>query len=340
MEVLVEHVAHDLDQQIGFAVQQSGSLGGLDDLADRRPLRGEAVHVERELLIGGTLGRSAHDDTRIVGEHLFENLLESRPLGVRELAADAIHRPVGNVDEIPARQRDLARETGSLVPDWVLGDLHEHLVARLQRELDAARLALALGRILRGRFPVDLARVQHGVAPTSDVDEGSLHARKHVLHLAEVDVADEARLLRLSDIVLDEHAVLENGDLNAACFRSNDHRAVDALTSGEKLRLGDDGATTTGVAPIATALLLCLETGRAAHSLRLVARLGLSARCTHLDDGVGRGAAALAVTVLLPGSTACPATHRGRLVGQVVVVAVLPALAWLETRKVGGLKEK
>ena len=120
--------------------------------------------------------------------------------------------PFGHVHEVAAGQRDLAREAGALVADRVLRDLHEDLVARLQRELDAARLVLLA--VLGGGLPVDLAGVEHGVAAATDVDERGLHARQHVLHAAEVDVADERRVLVARDVVLDEHAVLEHADLD------------------------------------------------------------------------------------------------------------------------------
>ena len=58
---------------------------------------------------------------------------------------------------------------------------------------------------------------------------------------AEVDVADEARLLRAGDVVLDEHVVLEHGDLTRSCLL-HDHGAVDGLAAGEELALGHDGA--------------------------------------------------------------------------------------------------
>ena len=220
----------------------------------------------------------------VVGQHLLEDLLQARALGVGELAADAVHRAVRHVHEVAAGQRDLAREAGALVADRVLRDLHEHAVARLQRELDAAGLVLLA--VLGGGVPVDLARVEHGVAAAADVDEGGLHARQHVLHAAEVDVADERRVLVAGDVVLDEHAVLEHADLDAAALLAHDHRAVDRLAAGEELGLGDHRAATTGVATVAAALLLRLESRRALDLLRLGDELGL-AGLAHLDDGVG-----------------------------------------------------
>ena len=99
--------------------------------------------------------------------------------------------PLGHVDQVAARQRDLAGQPGALVADRVLGDLHEHRVAGLQRVLDAPGLAVEAGGV-----PVDLAGVEHGVAALADVDERRLHGRQHVLHLAEVDVADQDEAAR------------------------------------------------------------------------------------------------------------------------------------------------
>ena len=142
-----------------------------------------------------------------------EDRLEARALGVGQLAADAGHGALGHVHQVPAGQRDLAREPGALVADRVLGDLDQHGVARLQRVLDPARLALEAGGV-----PVDLARVQHGVAALADVDERGLHGGQHVLDPAEVHVAGHRRLRLLRDVVLHEHAVLEHADLRAAAL--------------------------------------------------------------------------------------------------------------------------
>ena len=92
---------------------------------------------------------------------------------------------------------------------------------------------------------------------------------QHVLHATEVDVADERRVLVAGDVVLDEHAVFEHADLDPAVLRTDDHDAVDGFAAGEELGLGHDRATTTGIAAVATALLLRLEAGGALDALRL-----------------------------------------------------------------------
>ena len=126
---------------------------------------------------------------------------------------------------------------------------------------------------------------------------------QHVLHAAEVHVADERRVLVACDVVLDEHVVFEHGDLDAAVLGADDHLAVDGLAAREELRLGDDGTAAAGLATVAAALLLRLESGGALDALRLGDELdGALARLLRLgrartprpealrcDDGCGGG---------------------------------------------------
>ena len=260
LEVFVEDIPHDLDQKVRFAVQEGRGLHGVNLLRDRCPLRGESVDVECELLVGGTLGRGAHDDTDVLGQNLLEDLLQAGPLGVGQLAADAVHRAVRHVDQVAAGQRHLAGQARTLVADRVLGDLHEHLVTRLERELDAAGLTTVTGVLGRG-LPVDLTGVEHCVAAASDVDEGGFHARQHVLHLAEVDVADQGGVLVLGDIVLDQHGVFQHSDLDFVVLGTHDHHPVDGFAAGEELGLRDHRAATAGIAAVAATLLLRFEAG-------------------------------------------------------------------------------
>src|SRR5690606_35021155 len=176
LEVFVEDIAHDLDEQIGLRVEHRGRVALLDLLLDVLPLLSEVLHVARELLLRRALRRRAYDDAGVLGQHLLEDLLETRALGVRQLARDAVHGSAGHVDQVAAGQRDLARQASALVAHGILRDLHEDLVTLLEGELDATRLVARLDRI-----PVDLARVEHGVAAAADVDGRGLHPRKHVL---------------------------------------------------------------------------------------------------------------------------------------------------------------
>ncbi|MDQ1122049.1 hypothetical protein QE412_000622 [Microbacterium trichothecenolyticum] len=296
-------------------MQEGGSLDRLDLAGDVLPLRGEALHVEGQLLLGGALGGGAHDDARRLGQHLFQDLLQTRTLGVGELARDAVHRAVGHVHEVTARQRDLARQTRTLVTHRVFRHLDEHAVARLEGELDAARLVVRLDAV-----PVDLAGVQHGVTAATDVDEGRLHAGQHVLHTTEVHVADQRRVLVAGDVVLDQHVVFEHRDLDAARLRAHDHDAIDRLTPGEELGLRHDGTTSARFATVATALLLRLEAGGALDALRFG---------DELDGTLTRGrrrrlSRVVRSTCGAPAAAVAPTgVRRAALVRSIVVVALV-----------------
>src|SRR5690606_7676615 len=154
--------------------------------------------------------------------------------------------------------------------------------------------------------------VQDGVAPLAEVDEGGLHARQDVLHAAEVDVADHRGLRLLGDVVLDEHAVLEDGDLGAAVALPHDHVAVDGLAAGEELGLGDRRAAPPGVASVAAALTLRLQARGALERGDLVARGAALA---------GRGRAVVTAAAAAPAATAAGALAV--VVGVALVVAVV-----------------
>src|SRR5690606_7036040 len=323
-EVLVEDVPHDTDGHVRLAVEQRGRAGAaaLGLLADLLPLPLEPLDVPAQFLLARALGGGAHDDARVLGDDLLEDGLQPGPLGVGQLAADAGHRALGDVHEVAARGGDLAGQTGTLVPDRGLGDLHQDRLARRQRGLDAAR---AVGHAQR--LEVDVAGVQDGVAALADVDEGGLHRRQHVLHLAEIHVADVRRRLLLVDVVLDEHPVLQHTDLGAVAVLADHHHPLHGLTAGQELGLRDDRDTPASLlTALATALLLRLQTRGALDGLHLVRRFGGLARLAHLDDGalgVVGGGLGLAPAVTSPATAAtapAPAAVAARGTRVVVVV--------------------
>src|SRR5690606_33806741 len=113
--------------------------------------------------------------------------------------------------------------------------------------------------------------------------DGRLHARQHVLHAAEVDVADHRGLRRARDVVLGEHAVLEHRDLRAAVRLAHDHRPLDRLAPGEELGLGEDLTASARVTALAAPLALGLEPRRAAQRgdlVRTARRLGVTVPAT------------------------------------------------------------
>src|SRR5699024_4980268 len=195
----------------------------------------------------------------------------------------------------------LAGQARTLVPDRVLGDLDEHRVAALERELDAARLALEAHGV-----PVDLAGVEHRVAAPADVHEGRFHRRQHVLDLPQVDVAD-------------------HGGLGAAGPLAHPHGALDGLAAGQELRLGDDVAAAARIAALAAALPLGLQAGRPLDGLDLVPRLA------DLDHGVRRIVRRAGVVVAAAGAAPPPTPPRAGGAGGGVAAGVraVPARAGL-----------
>ena len=202
--------------------------------------------------------------------------------------------------------------------DRILGDLHEHRVARFERQLDAARLPFEAGRV-----PVHLTGIQHAVAGLADVDERRLHARQHVLHAAEVDVADRGDLLDVGDVMLDEHVVLDDGDLRVMAAFAHHHETVHVLAAREEVLLDQLALAAALAAVVAAALLLRLQSGGALDVGDLVDVL-LLARAAHghliVTLLVGRAGAATAtatgdVGVIVFFLVACAAGRRlGRLV--------------------------
>src|SRR5699024_5058650 len=133
----------------------------------------------------------------------------------------------------------------ALMPDRVLTDLHEHRVSGGQRLFDASWLSFGASSL-----PIDLAGVEDGVSSLTDVDEGGFHRGQHVLHPAQVHVADHGSLLALGDIVLDEDVIFEDGDLGAAFSFAYHHGTVDRLAPGQDLGFGDERAAPPGVAAL------------------------------------------------------------------------------------------
>ena len=90
----------------------------------------------------------------------------------------------------------------------------------------------------------EVAPVQHGVLRCPDVDEGGLHAGQHVLDPTEVDVPVDLRRVvgRPRDVVLDERAPFEHGDLSGGRADMDNHEVAP-----------EGPAATVGAAPAAAA---------------------------------------------------------------------------------------
>ena len=149
--------------------------------------------------------------------------------------------------------------------DRVLSDLHEHRVAGLERQLDAARLAFETSGI-----PVDLAGVEHAVAGLADVHKCGLHAGQHVLHAAKVDVADGLYFLNVGDVMLDQNIVFHHGNLGVMFLLTHHHQAVHVLAACEEVLFHELALAAALTAVVTAALLLGLETSGALHISDLV----------------------------------------------------------------------
>ena len=335
-EVLVEHVPDDPDGQVRLAVEQLRRAGRLGLALDVLPLRGQPGDVPLQLLLGRALGGGPDDHARVLGHDLLEDLLQAGPLRVRQFAADAGHRRTRHVHQVTTGQAHLAGQPGALVADRVLGHLDQDGLAGFQRRFNPLGVALEPAGV-----EVHLAGVEHGVAALADVDERRLHGRQHVLHLAEVDVADVGLVARAIHVVLDQDAVLQHGDLGTVPALAHDHGPLDSLAAGQELSLGDNrGPAAPGLAPFASPLPLGLQPGRAldrANVVRGAARGGPGLPDVH--HRVRRivfGAPALGVTAGTAAALApaAPALRTAVLVviGLVPVVGVRVVIGGLVAR--------
>ena len=355
-KVLVEQVADDLDQEVGLLVERDRGAGALrDPLLGRRgdllPLGGESGDVAADLLLAHALGGGPDDHTRALRDDILEDRLEPLALGVRELAGDAGRVAVRHVDQEAARERDLRGQARTLLADRVLRHLDQHRIARAERLLDTAGAPAEAGRL-----PVDLTGVEDAVATPADVDERRLHAGEHVLHTAEVDVADHGARRLGGDEVLDQDAVLEDADLGhrtgtvGVLLLADHHDAIHGLATREELGLRQDRLTTTArLTAVAPALSLGLEPRRPADALdllgagslglvRSLARLlAVAAVVAVLVLILVLGVAPLVVAALAATTTAATSRTVAALLAGALLGVVRGILAAGVLRLVGGL---
>ena len=211
VHVLHQKVPDRPEQQALLRVHEGGSLGllglGLDVLVEGQ----QAVQVLLEGLLGLSGGGGADDDALVLGLDLVEDLAEPPPLVLLlDAAADAhvVHR--GHEHQGAPRQGDVGGDPGALGAHRVLGHLDQHALARLQQipDLPSLRELLQLVVLIPGEEHVP--GVQKGVLLEADVHEGRLHARQHVLDLAELDVPHQSFRPRLLHVELHGGAVLHH----------------------------------------------------------------------------------------------------------------------------------
>ena len=128
-EVLVEKVAHDLDEQVRLFVQ-GDRLGTLRCLlvrgagANVLPQGVQAVDVGRDVLLRHVLRCGTNDGAAIPRDDALQNPLEALALRRRQLAGDSRAAPAGHIHQEAAGQRNLSGQARALVADRILGHLN------------------------------------------------------------------------------------------------------------------------------------------------------------------------------------------------------------------------
>ena len=172
-------------------------------------------------------GDGAHDEPGVLGLQLLGDVAQPLAFALLEAAGDADAAPAGHVHQVAPGERDLGAQPRALVPHRVLGDLHQHLLAVLERVGDAPGALLAVRRR-------HLVHVQEPVLLEAEVDERRVDAVHDVLDLALVDVAQVGLAVRPLDV-----------DLGQAPVFDERHTQLLAVVGDEDdlaLRpLGDDG---------------------------------------------------------------------------------------------------
>ena len=232
-------------------MQELVALGG-----DAFPLAHQVLEILGDGLLGSAFGRGSDDHAHILRRDLRHDVLQAGALTLAQLAAHAGHAAGRHQHEETAGQGDLRGKPCALVADRILGYLHQHRIARLERQFDTTRLAFQTCGI-----PVHLAGVQHAVAGLSDVHERGLHARQHVLHAAKIDVADGGHFLDVGHVMLDEHIVFDHGDLGVALTFAHHHQTLDVFATGQEVLLHELVLTAAFTTVVAAALLLGFQTG-------------------------------------------------------------------------------
>ena len=277
VEVLVEQVAHDLDEHVRLLVESNRfrALGLLFLLCGRAnvfPPIVQAAHVSGDGLLRDVFRGCTDDGAAVVRHHAAQDVLQTLALRGRQLARNAGVFPLRHVHQETASEGNLRGQARALVPQRILGHLDQNLVTRLQRVFDLARTTSQAGAA-----PVKVTCVEHAVAASADVHERRLHRRQYVLHPTQVDIADDGRLRLRGHEVLDEQPVLQDADLGdkaraiVTLAIADHHEPLHRLPAREELRLGDDvGALAPAVAHLRPPAAARLNAGGAADGLGLV----------------------------------------------------------------------
>jgi len=229
-DVGIEVVADGADHQARFLVDQEGALGALGGAVDGVPQLEQVVQVPLQLGRAAADAGGARDDGHAVGVlKLVECFLQFGAVVTLDAARDATAaRVVGHQHHVAAGQRDECGQGSALVAALFLFDLHQQLLAFLDRVLDAGLADRdALLEVLLGDF---LER-QEAVAVFAVVDETGFERRLDACDDGLVDVALALFAPFDFDFVVEQFLPVHNRQTAFFCLRGVDQHAFHGLLS-------------------------------------------------------------------------------------------------------------
>ncbi len=158
----------------------------------------------------GGLGHGADDVAALVlgRQHLLQLGAQGLALFfVLDALRDADVRLLRQIHQQASGETQLRGKARAFGADGVLDDLHQQALSLEQHLLDGLGGIVAVGAVLP-----DVGDMQEGGALQPDVDERRLHAGQHALHLADIDVADQAALAAALDVQFLHDTLLHHRD--------------------------------------------------------------------------------------------------------------------------------
>ena len=181
--------------------------GGLDGT----PQSLQKAQIVAQGLFRGALASRAHNHAQLGGH--FRN--QRRHHGAQPLALGVVLDACRDTDMlIVGQQHQVARrnggqcgQTGTLAAQRILEHLDENALAFVQQAGNQRQRAI--GRLIQAHH---VGGVQEARAFQTNIHEGGLHAGQHALHLAHVEIADQAVAQGALDVGLLHDAALHQRD--------------------------------------------------------------------------------------------------------------------------------
>ena len=170
-------------------------------------------------------GHGADDSAHVGGKIGPDQFLQPLPfLLVFDAAGHGDIVAAGQQHQIASGQRGLHGHPGALGAGRLLEYLDDDVLALFDQVADGT--VLIPGSVLRQPAAVrgdGVFHVEEAVLFQADIDEGGLHAGKHVLHLAQVDVAQQMGVVPPGQGDLVQTAVFQQGHRDFGPHETNQH---------------------------------------------------------------------------------------------------------------------